>query len=183
MPFNLQPHLENELVRIRPLAEDDIESLYQVAKDPLIWEQHTSFDRYQRPVFESFFQDSIASQGALLIFDKALNEIIGSSRFKRIAGVDSAIEIGWSFLARNYWGGKYNRSFKTLMLEHAFATLEDVLFYIALENLRSQKAVKKLGGIRITAAAYPHLIQQHSDTLTYKINRQDWYQYNQKSRR
>ncbi len=61
-----------------------------------------------------------------------------------------AVEIGWSFLSRKYWGGVYNKSIKKLLIDYAFESLEDVIFYIGKENIRSQKAVEKIGGIRIT---------------------------------
>jgi len=73
MILDLQPTLENELIILRPLSENDFESLYQVAKDPLIWEQHPSKDRYRRDAYADFFKESIASKGALLIIDKASN--------------------------------------------------------------------------------------------------------------
>lgn len=173
MNLNLQPTLENELVYLRPLAESDAEPLYEAARDPLIWEQHPS-DRYQRPVFDDFFRDAIGSRGALLILDKATNQAIGSSRFERVAGVESAIEIGWSFLARAYWGGAYNRGVKKLMIEHAFTTMEDVLFHIDLQNIRSQKAVEKLGGTRITDPKYAYLTKQDPTYCTYRINKHNW---------
>ena len=58
------------------------------------------------------------------------------------------IEIGWSFLARKYWGGRYNGEMKRLMLEHAFQSVERVIFVIGPENRRSQRAVEKIGGVR-----------------------------------
>jgi len=94
MILDLQPTLENEIVILRPLRENDFESLYQAAKDPLIWEQHPNNDRFKREVFTDFFKDSIESKGALLIIDKASNEVIGSTRFKPINGAESAVEIG-----------------------------------------------------------------------------------------
>ena len=103
MDFALQPTLENDLFQLRPLKQGDYDSLYQVAKDPLIWEQHPC-DRYKRSEFEIFFNESIASQGALLIIYKVRNEVIGSSRFNKIDGVNSAIEIGWSFLFKKILG-------------------------------------------------------------------------------
>jgi len=108
--MNLQPTLENDLIILRPLIEDDFEALYVVAKDPLIWEQHPCWDRYKREVFSEFFKESIRSKGALIIIDKSSNSIIGSTRFKPVNNVENAIEIGWSFLSRYYWGGKYNKS-------------------------------------------------------------------------
>jgi len=56
MPFELQPHIHNELIKIEPLEAGDFERLYAVASDPLIWEQHPSKDRYQRPVLREFLQ-------------------------------------------------------------------------------------------------------------------------------
>ena len=170
--LNRQPILENELVRLRPLEEADSEALYEVAQDPLIWEQHPS-DRYQRAVFDDFFQAAIDSKGALLVLNKA-SEAIGSSRFKRVVGIDSAIEIGWSFLARAYWRGAYNRAVKKLMVDHAFTSVEDVIFHIDLQNIRSQKAVEKLGGKRITDPKHAHLTEQSLNYGTYRINKQAW---------
>ncbi len=147
--------------------------MYEVAQDPLIWEQHPS-DRYQRAVFNDFFRDALDSEGALLILDKATNRAIGSSRFNRMKGSDSAIEIGWTFLARAYWGGAHNRAVKKLMIEHAFTLIEDVVFHIDLQNIRSQRAVEKLGGIRITDPQYAYLTKQSPNYCTYRINKQDW---------
>jgi RimJ/RimL family protein N-acetyltransferase len=173
MPLNLQPTLSNELVRLRPLEESDSEALYDVAQDPLIWEQHPS-KRYERAVFNEFFRKAIASQGALLILDTATGQAIGSSRFNQVAGVESAIEIGWSFLARAYWGGNYNRAVKELMINYAFTLVEDIAFHIDLQNIRSQKAVEKLGGVRITDPKHTHLIKQDPTYCTYRINKNDW---------
>ncbi len=88
MTFNLQPTLENELVMLRPLNEQDFEPLYQVAKDPLIWEQHPNNDRFKRDVYSAFFKDSMESKGALIVIDKASSEVIGSTRFKLINGAE-----------------------------------------------------------------------------------------------
>ena len=79
--MELQPTLENELVKLIPLKKDDFEQLYQVASDPLIWEQHPNKNRYQREVFEKFFEDAIKSKGAFLVIDNKTEEVIGSSRY------------------------------------------------------------------------------------------------------
>lgn len=136
------------MLRLRPLREEDYSSLYAVAADPLIWEQHPSYDRYQEKVFKQFFKESIASGGALITLDKKDGRIIGSSRFFGFDREKSEIEIGWSFLARSYWGGTFNREMKRLMLEHAFQFVSSVVFLIGPKNFRSQKAIEKLGGIR-----------------------------------
>ena len=167
MHLDLQPTLENELVLLRPLHEDDREPLYQVAKDPLIWEQHPCHDRYQKEAYQTFFNDTLASQGTLVVIDRAKNSMIGSSRFNKIGEVDNAIEIGWSFLAREYWGGRYNKAVKRLMIDHALATVDYVIFYIDKNNVRSQKAVEKIGARRLTDTTLNYLIRQNDVDFTY----------------
>ncbi len=102
--MNLQPILENENVKLLPLQEDDFEVLYQVASDPLIWEQHPNKDRHKREVFQTFFEGAIASKGAFLIIDKKKNNIIGSTRFYDYNDTDRSLLIGYTFYGRNYWG-------------------------------------------------------------------------------
>ena len=164
--MDLQPTMENKLVRIRPLDSADLEFLYQVAKDPKIWEQHPC-KRYKRTEFEKFFEESIQSKGALSILDKTTDEIIGTSRFKKVDGCQNAVEIGWTFLNRKYWGGKYNKAVKDLMIEHAFDFVDNILFYIAKNNIRSQKAVEKLGGQKIS--------EKNADNEIYVIKKKAGY--------
>jgi len=171
--MNLQPTLENDLVILRPLSENDFEALYGVAKDPLIWEQHP-IARYKKAVYSEFFKDSMNSKGALIIIDKSNDGTIGSTRFKPVNNVKNAVEIGWSFLARKYWGGKYNKSVKQLMINYAFEFVEDIVFYIGKDNIRSQKAVEKIGGRRITDTQLKHLIKDSEEDWTYRINKADW---------
>ncbi len=148
MLFDLQPTLKDELLELRPLRLEDLPNLYAVGSDPLIWEQHPSNDRYQVGVFKNFFRDAMESGGALIAIDSKDGRIIGSSRFHGYDKEKNEIEIGWTFLARSHWGGTYNREMKELMLRHAFKFVNSVIFLIGPKNLRSQKAVEKIGGIR-----------------------------------
>ena len=172
--MNLQPKLENELIFIRPLSLQDYDQLFLAAADPEIWEQHTTIDRWLPDGFRRFFDESIESKGALVILDKATNTIIGSSRFHIEDDVTDAVEIGWSFLAKSYWGGAYNRAFKSLMIEHALQSKENVLFLIAFDNIRSQKATEKLGGKRINSTDYPQYFTKKKQHLRFRINRSIW---------
>lgn len=172
--MNLQPTLSNELVLLRPLDAQDFDALFKVAKDPLIWEQHPCPDRYLPESFTAFFEDSLQSGGALVVLDQAQANIIGSSRFKPIIGAPKAIEIGWSFLARAYWGGTYNRAVKHLMITYAFQFLDDIVFYVGKENIRSQRAVEKLGAEWVADPAFAHLIADKVNDLCFRINRSRW---------
>jgi RimJ/RimL family protein N-acetyltransferase len=148
MPFDLQPTLRGRLVELRPMRPDDFPALFAVAADPLIWEQHPARDRYQRAVFQQYFQEGLDCGGAFVILDAQDGAIIGSSRYYGFDESRSEIEIGWTFLARRCWGGAYNRELKTLMLQHAFRFVTTVLFFVGPHNLRSQRAMEKIGGIR-----------------------------------
>jgi RimJ/RimL family protein N-acetyltransferase len=147
MAFDLQPILKGELIGLRPLRAEDFSDLYAVASDPLIWEQHPVRDRYKEEVFTAFFRESLESGGALIAIDSKDGRVIGSSRFHGYDEARSEIEIGWTFLARSYWGGIYNKEMKRLMLRHAFRYVNSVVFIIGVQNLRSQKAMEKIGGV------------------------------------
>jgi N-acetyltransferase len=151
MPFELQPKLKGELLELRPLEVDDFDKLFAVASDPLIWEQHPCSDRYQEAVFKEFFRDAIASGGALIVIDRKDGGVIGSSRYNAYDETNCEIEIGWTFLARSHWGGIYNREMKHLMLRHAFQFVDRVIFVIGATNFRSQRAMEKIGGTRISS--------------------------------
>ncbi len=149
MSFDLQPVLKGSLLELRPLQKEDFAALYAVASDPLIWEQHPANDRYKEQVFNEFFREAIESGGALTAIDSKSSRIIGSSRFHGYNEEKSEVEIGWTFLARTHWGGSYNREMKKLMLRHAFRFVENVIFLVGPQNLRSQKAMEKIGGVRL----------------------------------
>lgn len=153
MSFDKQPSLRSELLEVRPLREADFPALFAVASDPLIWEQHPASDRYKEEVFKDFFQDAIDSGGALVVVDRKSDEIIGSSRYHAYSEENSSVEVGWTFLARAYWGGAYNGELKRLMLEHAFRSVDSVLFLIGPDNVRSKKAVEKIGGVEVGSRA------------------------------
>ena len=148
MSFDLQPDLKGELIELRPLTPGDWDDLFAVASDSLIWEQHPESDRCKEEVFKVFFGEALESGGALVVIDHTTQQIIGSTRFYGYDPEKSEIEIGWTFLAREYWGGRYNREMKSLMLNHAFKSVENVVFLIGEKNIRSQKAIEKIGAIR-----------------------------------
>lgn len=172
MNFNWQPTLESDLLILRPLEENNFENLYKVASDPLIWEQHPAKDRCQRDVFEVFFKEAIESKGAFVVIDKQTGEITGSTRFFPVKEIQNAIEIGWTFLARQYWGGHFNTSMKKLMMDYAFNFVENIIFRIHEYNIRSQKAVEKLGGKRIIQSDNQLLDAGENSTVIYRISKQ-----------
>lgn len=164
-PFDRQPALVGELLELRPLRAEDFDALFRVASDPLVWEQHPERSRYEEPVFRRFFDEGLASGGALVALDRATGQIIGSSRYHGYDPERGVVEIGWTFLARAYWGGRYNGEMKRLMLEHAFQWVSRVIFVIGPDNRRSQRAVEKIGGVRAEMVIDP----QRGDRVVYEI--------------
>jgi N-acetyltransferase len=148
MAFEKQPSLKGDLLELRPLRAEDYSALYAVASDPLIWEQHPASDRHKEEVFREFFREALESGGALIVLDLKDRRVVGSSRFHGYNEELNEIEIGWSFLERSLWGGIYNRELKQLMLRHAFRFVDSVVFLVGPKNLRSQKAMEKIGGVR-----------------------------------
>lgn len=172
--LNLQPTLENKFVKIVPLKGEDFETLYDIASDPLIWEQHPNKDRYKREVFQTFFKGAIESKGAFMVFDNITGKPIGSSRYYEAAEEKKSITIGYTFLARDHWGGTYNPALKRLMIEHAFKAFDTVIFHIGAGNIRSQKAMEKLGGIKTGELEMEYYGEPSKLNFVYEIRKDNW---------
>ena len=168
--MNRQPFLKGPLLELRPLRPEDFDDLFAVASDPLIWEQHPHNTRYQEEVFRKFFRDALASGGALVAVDSETGRVIGSTRYAGYDKEKSQVEIGWTFLARSHWGGVYNGEMKRLMLEHAFKSVHNVVFTIGIKNLRSQKAVEKLGAVQVGSI----VDSGGADCFVYRLRSEEW---------
>lgn len=143
-----QPHLVNADVQVRPLTASDWPALFTAASDPQIWAGHPAHDRWQETVFRRFFDEALASGGALVAIDPRSDTIIGASRYDFERAEPGEVEIGWTFLARSHWGGATNAAMKALMVNHALKTLDRVIFLIGNTNLRSRRAMEKIGGVQ-----------------------------------
>ena len=147
MGFTAQPTLVGPTLRLRPLLATDYDALYQAARDPGLWAGHPAKDRWQPEVFSPYFQGLLASGGTLAVIDTATRALIGCSQYYTAADAPDDISIGFTFLARAWWGGATNAELKRLMLNHAFKTYERVWFHINPVNIRSQKATAKIGAV------------------------------------
>lgn len=177
MTIDRQPVLLGQHFELRPLTADDFDGLFAVASDPEVWALHPMHDRWQEPVFRAFFDDALAQKGALAVIDKATGEIIGSSRFQSYHPADGgSVEIGWTFLARRYWGTGANCEIKRLMVGHALESLARVDFQVGEDNWRSRRALEKIGARispgRVEEAEVPGVgTVLH---LYYEITREDF---------
>ena len=140
-----QPTLAEGPVVLRPLVSQDWTEFFAAAADRLIWAAHPAHDRWQEPVFRRFFDDALRSGGALAVTDAATGDIIGSSRYDHTRAGPGEVEIGWTFLVRSHWGSGTNAVMKRLMLSHALQAVERVIFLVGEGNVRSRRAMEKVG--------------------------------------
>ena len=172
--MNVQPTLENENWILRPLMEVDFESLYRVASNPKVWEQHPNKDRYKREVFENFFKGALESKGAFLIIDKQSNEVLGSTRFYDFNEEKNSILIGYTFYGTKSWGKNINPQVKKLMLDYIFQFVETAIFHVGKNNIRSQKAMEKLGAKKIGEEEIAYYGELPKINVIYEIQKSDW---------
>jgi RimJ/RimL family protein N-acetyltransferase len=167
--MNLQPlHLKNEWLELTPLQSLDFERLYEVAKDPLIWEQHPNPDRYKLEVFKTYFQGAMESGGAFLIKDSEGN-VIGCTRFYDYMPDKREIKIGYTFFSRDCWGKLYNQKTKELMLDYAFQFVDVVIFHVGAVNIRSQKAMEKIGAVCVGEEMVAYYGEESRKNIIYQI--------------
>lgn len=169
--MNVQATLENENVKLVPLNPNDFEELFSVASDQKIWEQHPNKDRYQREVFEKFFQGAIESKGAFKIMDKSSNEVAGSTRFYDYNQDDNSIFIGYTFYATKFWGSKLNPQVKKLMLDYIFQFVDKVNFHVGKDNIRSQKAMEKLGAKKVDEVNVAYFGEPEKLNVVFEIDK------------
>ena len=170
--MNLQPnHLSNHLIRLEPLQPSNFNELYAAASDPLIWEQHPNPNRYQKEVFESFFEGALASGGAFIVRDVDTGKALGSTRFYDLTPLDNEIKIGYTFFSRDCWGKGINKQVKTLMLNYAFIYIEKVIFHIGAQNIRSQIAIEKLGAKKVSEEIVAYYNEPDRLNFVYEMMR------------
>jgi RimJ/RimL family protein N-acetyltransferase len=166
--LDLQPTLTGSRLTLRPLAPEDFEELFAAASDPLVWAQHPDPGRGTREGFSPYFAGALESKSCLVACDGL--RLIGWSRYGNYSPGER-IEIGYTLIARTYWGGAANAEMKRLMLLHAFSDVQEVLFRVAERNLRSRRAVEKLGAELAGAEDAPRWGQIH---VIYRLTPRSW---------
>lgn len=169
-----QPVLEGERLILRPLEEADWSAFHAAAGDPLIWEQHPDPLRWREPECRAWFDAALAEGGALAVVDRQSGALCGSSRFQLVDYAPDVAVIGSTFLARSHWGGEFNREMKRLMLAHALAAKERVWFLVGEDNLRSRRAMEKIGGVPNGETFVAQLADGPVVHLIYEIDRESF---------
>lgn len=145
--------LSGEQIELIPLEKIHFDELYVAASDKDLWTLIPT-DCSERDTFIKTYEFSLAereigNQYPFVIKHKETNRLIGSTRFFEIYPADKKIEIGWTWIIKEYWGTTVNLECKLLLLSFCFDTLQ--LNRVQLKtkdtNIRSRKAIEKIGGV------------------------------------
>jgi len=174
--------LEGRHVRLEPLAREHRADLAVVALDPDLW-RFTLTQIHSLDDLDAYIEEALAGQrgGTALPFatvNRATGRAIGSTRFGNIDTRNRHVEIGWSWLGREFHRQAFNTEAKLLMLGHAFERMEciRVEFRVNAPNARSRRAVVRLGA-QMEGILRQHTIRsdgQRIDWVYYSILRGEW---------
>lgn len=156
MDFNTHS-LRGKYVCLEKLLPEHNNILRQLAKDERIWEftkafaVHENFDQqFDTYINTAHDRNALNGQQAFVIKKTADNTIIGMTRFYDISPKDKRLAIGYTWYIPEIWGKPHNKECKLLLLQYVFEELgfSRTEFHVAHQNIRSQKAVEKIGGFK-----------------------------------
>jgi RimJ/RimL family protein N-acetyltransferase len=174
--------LENDRVRLAPVTEADREPVRAVAMDPDIWRYFVTAVTDETD-FKEFFDTGLADQAAgrrvvFAITDKESGRIAGSMSYGNMAEADRRLEIGWSWLGRDFRGRGVNRWAKYLLLEHAFERLgaERVEFKTDVLNTQARHGLANIGAVEEGTLRSFNFMPggRRRDAVFYSVLRAEW---------
>lgn len=153
--YNTPVTLEGKWARLEPLTLAHAPQLFDASQDSEIWAYMPVPTPKSVDDVRAWIQDALITQerGLFLpfaIIDLATNRTVGSTRYLDISAPDRHVEIGWTWLGKNYWRTPINTECKYLLLKHAFETLGCIRVSLKtdLRNERSQRAIERIGAQR-----------------------------------
>ena len=175
-------------VQLVPLQETHLEELYIAASDKSLW-LNIPFDGSKRDTFFKMYhaalrQMELGNQYPFVIVYLPTSRIIGSTRLFEIYPQDKKIEIGWTFITREFWGTTINLECKLLLLTFCFEILKTVRVQLKTRdiNFRSRKAIEKIGA-KFEGILRKDKIQQDGSSRNaayYSILDDEWPEAKQK---
>lgn len=174
--------LENENVLLKPMDRGDVAGIFAAAYYLEIWpylpitvESEEDVEKY---VASALLAKQQEKEFPFVIIDPKTSAIIGSTKFMDIDVKHKRLEIGFTWLTPSYWRTAVNTNCKYLLLQYAFETLGSQRVQIKTdhENLRSQKAIERIGAIK-EGVLRNHMIRKDGTTrhtVMYSITKEDW---------
>jgi len=146
--------LENERVLLIPFEDARNEELKEIIYDDDIWRYMGMYIRNEED-FNNYIKNTLASKEAkacypFLIIDKESNRVAGSTRYGYLNVASEKCEIGWTWYGKDFQGTGLNKACKFELLKFGFEEVgfRRIQFSADLENIRSQKAIAKLGAVK-----------------------------------
>jgi RimJ/RimL family protein N-acetyltransferase len=177
--------LHGQHIYLETLTAQHIPVLKELAKDERLWEYtktllvNDTFDQQFEQYISAALDDrSTGGQHSFVIRDSASGQVTGMTRYYRIEPAHKRLSIGYTWYKPEVWGGVQNKECKLLLLQYAFETLgyQRVEFEVAHQNIRSQKAVQKIGGVK-EAVLRKHGLHADGtirDTVVFSIIDDEW---------
>jgi RimJ/RimL family protein N-acetyltransferase len=174
--------LENEVVKLVPFGDQYKEGLAKIIYDKEI-SLYTGNHIESRDDLHDYISSNIkireSKQGyPFIVIDKRDNQVAGSTRYGHIGFESGRLEIGWTWYGQAYRGTGMNQAVKYELLKFAFETMEfrRVQFSVDTRNLRSQRAVQKLGATQegVFRCNYLDADGISRDDIYYSIIHSEW---------
>ena len=175
--------LSGQTVRVEPLEQRLAADLLAAAADPEIWlyipaPQPSCLGDVAALVAAALHDAANGEQVPFAIIDQHSGRAVGSTRYLEIRPADRALEIGWTWYAREAQRTAANTECKYLLLRHAFEDLGALRmqFKTDARNLRSQRAIERLGAVREGVLRKQRILHDGfvRDAVYYSIIDEEW---------
>ena len=147
--------LHGRWVTLEPLESRHTADLFAAAQDEDIWRYLPAAMPRSLADMQTWTANALAVRNAgqmlpFAIVERTTGRAIGSTRYLDYSAFDRHIEIGWTWLGRDWWRTPLNTECKYLLMRHAFETLACIRVQLKtdLRNERSQRAIERIGGVR-----------------------------------
>jgi len=176
--------LETERVLLRPVEESDFDTFFHLAQDGGMWKYFAlnlaDKDDLQKWMEVAFADKAAGTRRPFTIIDKSGNQIAGSSSMGNIAYHDLRLEIGWSWLGKDFRSSGVNFHAKYSMMRYAFDELnfERVEFKTDLLNERAKQGLRKVGG-KEEGVLRSHMTMWNNrrrDSIYFSVIKNEWLQ-------
>lgn len=176
------PALENKIVSLLPLQASHWEKLWPAAQGIDLFKygpNDISTVQKLKDYIQTALQEHKDGKSVpFVIQDRERSTIIGSTRFGNIDQKNRVLHIGWTWISKESQGTGINGEVKHLMLDYAFRDMdfEKVEFRVDERNIRSRKAVEKLGA-RLEGILRQNVVVRDGyrrNSCCYGIVREEW---------
>lgn len=174
--------LENEHVLLTPLVETDREGWREQAVDPDIWTYFVARVDDEASFVRFFYSYLAASDGGkrstFTIVDKVSGRIAGSTSYGNMSEEDQRLEVGSTWLGREFRGRGINHWSKYLMMRNAFEEMgaERVEFKTDVLNERARRGLRTIGATEegVLRSYNPMPDGRRRDAVYYSVLRNEW---------